>query len=159
MADLRMNYISLKPGTKYQIEVSGEKIGAADNLQQSLAPKQRSCKFYSETEDSTVFQKYTSQNCLFECKMKRAFEFCGCVPWNYPPFDARDGLTPVCDSFGNECFDNFMTDNKHSKLDFCNCLPNCQEFLYSYLINEQPISLTEYCYLGTYQQLTEKYQV
>ena len=51
----------------------------------SYKPEQKKCASKHDIE-LDVFQDYTRQNCLFECKAKSIFKKCGCLPYHYPEF-------------------------------------------------------------------------
>ena len=49
-----------------------------------LDENQRNCRLNDENSDLDIFNKYTQEGCLFECKLKIAAAKCGCIPWSYP---------------------------------------------------------------------------
>ncbi len=57
-----------------------------------MEPARRGCMFpsYSNANSSSVlFRSYSNANCLFECKEMLARSECGCVPWDFPRWDAQ----------------------------------------------------------------------
>ena len=80
--------------------------------------------------------------------MKAAFHHCGCVPWNYPPYEFEpQTLTPVCDTYGNYCFDQFLIKQVGKSMSHCKCLPNCNEVSYSYSMKEEKLNIQDYCFI------------
>ena len=151
LPDLRQSYISLPAGFHYTIKVSAEISSSNQEIADSLFPEERYCRFAEESEKSVMFERYDKTNCIFECQMKKAYDKCGCVPWNYPPFqkpnkDGSDSLTPVCDTFGNACFDKFLTEQVGKSIAHCECLPNCNGISYSYTMKKEKLNVDNYCF-------------
>lgn len=61
----------------------------------------RRCYFKAERK-LEFFKSYSQSNCLLECRSKRMYKKCGCVPWNWPK---RDYWT-FCDLNQAECVQN-----------------------------------------------------
>ena len=83
---------------------------------------------------------------MFECKLKRAYEACGCIPWNYPHFVDKkaEGLTDLCDYVGNSCFEQKM-DEFVDKVIECSCLSDCNRISYSVSISIQKLLSDDHC--------------
>lgn len=93
---------------------------------------ERKCRFDHEIDNFQLFDVYSEENCIFECKFKRSRSTCGCTPW----YIEIDGTTPVCDLFGNKCFEQ-MSLKTNDELDFshpdspaCDCFPACRSLKY-----------------------------
>ena len=55
-----------------------------DESGKALEENQRNCRLTEDTSGLDIFNKYTQEACLFECKLKIASNNCGCSPWSYP---------------------------------------------------------------------------
>ena len=75
-----------------------------------LPIEKRGCRFSDESEILSSFKLYSKINCLLDCKMKIAESFCGCRPWDYPnPTDeSKSTGPPICDYYGNSCFNSIL---------------------------------------------------
>mgnify|MGYP001798786869 CR=1 FL=1 len=86
---------------------------------------------------------YTNINCQFECAVKQAARFCGCVPWDFPDPGTEFGENhPVCDMMGNFCFDSSL-DN--TTLSDCDCLPDCEIVKYSHSLTAEKVDKEAKC--------------
>lgn len=55
---------------------------------------------YDDTEIKlNVMKRYSFINCMVECRRLISFQFCGCVPFNYP----RNGSLPTCSAVKQRC--------------------------------------------------------
>ena len=82
-ANLRSNVFSIPLGYSTTVYVT-PKASETDDSARELTELQRGCRLQEKTEDLDIFNIYTQEACLFECKMKQAVRECGCIPWNYP---------------------------------------------------------------------------
>ena len=82
-ANLRSNVFSIPLGHSTTVYVT-PKAQQIDSSAKELTEMQRGCRLSEKTEKLDVFNIYTQEACLFECKMKQAVKRCGCFPWNYP---------------------------------------------------------------------------
>ena len=99
----------IRPGHVVNIKVTAELIKSQPGVL-SVAPENRKCLFSAEKHRNTaMFQVYTHENCLFGCKIRKASEACGCVPWNYP---SPDG-TSICNFLGQSCFEQVLDEVKY----------------------------------------------
>ncbi len=54
---------------------------------------------------SSIYQRYTRQTCVLECKLRLAHASCNCTPWDLPKAVAgTGGKISVCDHQGTSCF-------------------------------------------------------
>ena len=89
--DFTGEVVEVFPGFHTSVLVTPKKIDARRNLE-SMEPARRGCMFpsYSNANSSSVlFRSYANANCLFECKVMLARSECGCVPWDFPRWDAQ----------------------------------------------------------------------
>ena len=88
-----------------------------------------------------MFNMYTKEGCLFECRLMNAFYYSGCIPWDYPippTLEGGSNTTKICDSSIKENesisesdltkFYNYMSNEESIRN--CNCKPNCQEVVF-----------------------------
>ena len=60
--------------TAREIDESGKK----------LTEEQRNCRLTKDVKDLKIFNYYTKEACIYECKLGIALKKCGCLPWSYP---------------------------------------------------------------------------
>lgn len=82
-ANLRSNAFSIPLGHSTTVYIT-PKARRIDDSAKELTEMQRGCRLSQKAEDLNIFNIYTKEACLFECKMKLALKKCGCSPWNYP---------------------------------------------------------------------------
>ena len=93
----------------------------------------RKCKFGEENISLLTFKTYSQQACLLECRTMKAFEKCGCIPWNYPQVKGNK----TCSGFQTQhCFQD--TFNHFNKLE-CECPLECNRVKYTYWVDAQKI--------------------
>ena len=83
-----------------------------------------------------LFTSYSEKNCLVQCGMERVRQFCGCQPWNIPPFEGET-LKEVCGQAGAACY--FGNIENPSMYQGCGCQPGCQSIFYSTGVNIQTL--------------------
>ena len=101
-------------------------------LEEKYSINKRKCRFDQEVDNLKLFDTYSQDNCLFECKLELSTAACGCTPW----YIATNGTKPICDLFGNKCFEH-MSLKTNDELDFsrpdnppCGCFPACRSIKY-----------------------------
>ncbi|XP_059083937.1 uncharacterized protein LOC131881173 [Tigriopus californicus] len=141
LADLRNDYIKVKPGFEYQVLITPQVHTAEESLR-SMSLEKRKCQFQDESSDSLLFKSYSQTNCQLECRLKFAVEQCDCLPWNYPHMVLDGQLTKLCDYRGNYCVENIL----HRSITWqeCPCYPPCETITYTFSMNiktmERPCS-------------------
>ena len=83
-ANLRSNSFKIPLGysTKFYITPKAREIDASGK---ELPEEQRGCRLTEDNHDLDLFQVYTKEGCIMECKTRQAAKRCGCFPWNYLP--------------------------------------------------------------------------
>ena len=56
-----------------------------DESGEELLEEQRQCRLLNDINGLKIFNKYSKEACLFECKVEIAMDRCDCLPWDYPP--------------------------------------------------------------------------
>ena len=90
-ANLRSNSFELPLGHTTTVYIT-PRAREIDDSGKELEENQRNCRLTEDNSELGIFNKYTQEACLFECKVKFAEKKCGCTPWNYP-------MTSVSDQF------------------------------------------------------------
>ena len=119
--------LSCLAAAQFWLQFSAKKITMNERLK-TFGSAERKCRFVNENEGLKLFTNYSQGNCLFECKLEMARDLCGCIPWF-----VGNTVDPVCDLFGNKCFEQ-ATLKIIENIDFndkdhlpCNCLPDCNK--------------------------------
>ena len=126
--DANSNGQEIVPGFLLKWRVNAMEIKSGEGIQDKPIEK-RKCRFAEEAENLRLFRSYSQTACTFECRVRNAFEYCQCYPWNMPaePNNTRHVL---CDVFGNYCFKHIM--NKKDTWHACeDCLPTCDQIEFS----------------------------
>ena len=100
-----------------------------------------------------MFSAYSHKGCQFECKLTKAFNTIGCIPWDYPvPPSIVKGQgeeVRICNAGpgGNLLkFEAFMDGAESVR--GCKCQPDCEEIAF-----ETQVSTTFHFSLGNYVML------
>ena len=64
------------------IQMDAQRV-TTDNSVRHLSPMVRNCYFTDEF-DLKIYANYSYDNCIHECKLMKAYEKYGCLPWNQP---------------------------------------------------------------------------
>ena len=89
-----------------------------------------------------VFSYLLRPNCITECYLKHASEFCNCAPWDYPVPD--DFKWPICDFYGSSCFTSYI-ENGLAEQCRADCLPGCNEIKYTVSSERELIDWNTLC--------------
>ena len=132
--------MSLKPGNEYVIELYPYGQVSTDGIM-DVPLEKRKCRLDHETFKDSSHPVYTKDNCLYDCRTKKAYETCKCVPWDFAN-KIREG--EECDIFGRTCFFNVMEDLTHKVDESCShCIDECDWIKYRRkIIEDSEISLT-----------------
>ncbi len=112
-----------------------------------------------DVDPSSIYQRYTRQTCVLECKLRLAHASCNCTPWDLPKAVAGPGgKISVCDHQGTSCFQvwSSMYDvalfmqsilfqeamNERSK---CDCPADCDMVSYAVQVEEGPLDAGALC--------------
>ena len=141
----RSNYILLSPGMRHIVTVSASVSNATkDTIRIPL--EIRKCLHPEETSGLQLFKTYSKSACLVECNLKKAYNICGCLPWNYLHFNQPDsgaGITELCDMEGNHCVEKVM--EKFENDLSCSCWPSCVEISYTHTLISSPLEGKSFC--------------
>ena len=88
-----------------------------------------------------MFKNYTYEGCIFECRLKNAFEAVGCIPWDYPilpSFEEQGNEIRICNSSREENKSISESDlakfvaymNSEYSISNCSCFSDCEEESY-----------------------------
>ena len=141
----------------FSIVVTPRVLESNDDVR-SLLISDRHCKFSDETDDSSLFQIYSHNGCLFECLWRQAQELCDCIPWKYPQLGDE---TQICDFVGNVCFRDIL--NEGARVLNCSCPVDCSKISYDYYIVKEELKPQVECsntaHNGFLIEYLSKYQV
>ena len=113
------NGILLEPGHQHYLSLSSQ-IYMATGIER-LKPEDRHC-FFPHEGNLDFYEKYTFQNCRFECGIKIVEESLKCIPWYLP----QGQNSTMCDPWRAREFSQKLG-KIHSDRDLCrNCLPDCE---------------------------------
>ncbi len=146
--DLRGSVIEIQPGYMTTVMITPQQIQTSEDAL-SLNPLVRNCKFKQETEHLKLFKEYSQSACLLECQLKIAYDYCQCIPWNYPQF--QSGM-PVCHAFGMFCFEQTLQNYNLNCTE--DCLDDCSITRYSYSVSAIKIADDP----GFVEQIVQQFQ-
>ena len=112
-------------GYKVTFSVQAMEIVPSEDLR-DISIESRKCRFYDEIEGLELFKTYSKPACEFEFRLKKAKDFCQCVPW-YIPSQSKLRYT-ICDFYGNYCFNQIMNGYQKS---INECLPSCHQIKFT----------------------------
>ena len=101
--------ITLKPGHEYVIELYPYGQVSANGII-DVPLEKRQCRMNHETFEDSSHPIYTKDNCLYDCHVKKAYQVCKCVPWDFAN-KIMEGKE--CDIFGRTCFFNKIENLTH----------------------------------------------
>ncbi|CAK1552749.1 unnamed protein product [Leptosia nina] len=92
-----------------------------------IDPINRGCVFHDEVKLEHT-DRFSTETCRTECRMKSYLNYCGCVPYKYPKEPASSRF---CDFKDLECLNHFRA--KGSRLERCDplCYFECRDQRYS----------------------------
>ncbi|XP_073976028.1 sodium channel protein Nach-like isoform X2 [Rhodnius prolixus] len=133
--DVALSSMVAKNNSFKELEIQALNIYSTEATLQ-LSIKQRKCR---RPEESNLLLSpiYTYNMCRMECRMKKCWELCGCVPYFYRPLENFK----ICDIKGMKCLSKHkellvkLRDPKTEKKIKCDCLPQCDEI--NYLIDSE----------------------
>ncbi len=131
------------PGHNNLISLSASKIDAAADLQ-NLNIADRRCRFEEESENMTIHNSYSYNNCMFECGLLNTKEYFYCTPWYFP--SSEDNIT-LCDPWQSIDFLKYMVTNITDEL--CSyCVPDCSTTIYQPTVMAVPFRPCDSSNLG-----------
>jgi len=110
----------------------------------SMPPEKKGCIMTKEAKENSfeLFEDYSWSQCHLECMVKIARKTCDCTPWEYPSETDDD---PLCDLFGNYCFDIIMGNASLLSAECQHCIPNCDNIHYEVEETAKPIDAAGEC--------------
>ena len=100
-----LGFILLTPGHEYTITITPLGQRSIQSFR-DLPNYRRKCKLEDELEENSIFKIYTMDNCMYECEVAKAYDFCQCIPWDF--LHALKSNSSECDVFGRTCFYNVI---------------------------------------------------
>ena len=98
----------------------------------------RNCQLNDELNENSRFKIYSKANCMYECEVGKAYEFCQCIPWDYFHELKSNGTAPECDVFGRTCFDKAMSTIAKEKMPCEHCIEECDVMnFYTKILSEK----------------------
>ncbi len=98
------------------------RVTVTDEAVRRMDRAERDCQLPEESGNLTLFRRYSFSHCAFECRMRRAREASGCVPWAYPRTEDARGL-PICHRAAEWRF--YAAANRPVLASECSCLHDC----------------------------------
>ena len=86
-ANLRSNSFSVPLGYSTIVYIT-PKVRTLDASALDLSESERGCRLTNDASALKIFKIYSKESCLLECKIEKAYNKCGCFPWNYPIMEA-----------------------------------------------------------------------
>ena len=139
--DQRRNTIRLLPGYQITIKTIPQLVGATDQFKE-MDVTTRNCKLPGEIEGLKLINTYSKVGCELECAINKAIEICHCLPWY---FTNNFTGTPMCDSFGGNCFEEILTNEANYKKCSKWCIEDCSGMPMTVVTSYVPINLNEAC--------------
>jgi len=125
---IEMNVLHLHAGMTYNVAIDAQKLASKPEIE-DMEEKKGRCR--KETSSNLkFFQRYSQVACLFECRLQRAFEECGCAPWDYPQTGPP---WSICNFTGRKCFETNM--ERAISATSCGCLPTCSSLTYDFKVS------------------------
>ena len=81
-ANIRSKSFNIPLGQSSRVYIF-PKATRIDESGKALTEDQRECRLSEDNKDLDIFNIYTQEGCIQECKIRQAFEACGCIPWDY----------------------------------------------------------------------------
>ena len=82
-ANLRSKSFSIPLGYSTIVYITPQ-VRTIDESALDLTESERGCRLKNDANALKIFKIYSKESCLLECKIKKAYNKCGCFPWNYP---------------------------------------------------------------------------
>ena len=114
-------------------------------------------------------QVYSEPNCALECAWMRAKETCECVPWYLKSEGVENSVIPICEMYGNACFQTVVENRCEPTMSIagilsrkrwnriksryetinaeeeCGCMPDCANVNYDIEVTTTEKRFGSYC--------------
>ena len=81
-ANIRSNSFKIPLGHSTNVYIT-PKARQIDESGENLLEDQRGCRMNEDNKALDIFQVYTYEACMLECKIRQSYQRCGCFPWDY----------------------------------------------------------------------------
>ena len=109
----------LQPGHEHFLSLSSQ-VFSSTGIRR-LHPKDRHC-YFSDEGYLEFYDKYTFQNCRFECGIKLAEKKVQCTPWYLP--QGKNSI--ICDPWRTRDFLDALNSVHTNQSNCKDCLPDCE---------------------------------
>ncbi len=140
LPDLINEPIEIYPGNTYDVLITPSVTQIEDEVKK-MNPYSKNCISALNENHLKMFRNYSKSACMLECKLTRAAEACGCIPWDYPRIN---DTVPICHFYTKLCFREEMA--KGVTPSECSCLNDCDSVSYTRDIIVKPSQKRDYCY-------------
>ena len=127
--DMGTRSLSLQPGFEYevQVSVSGQ---MTTPVFEELSIDDRDCRLPYEIQKDSLQKWYTHGKCKYDCHVKKAYDVCQCIPWDF--IGKIDDDIMECDIFGRTCFFHAIEQSIHDPEDICarSCEKECHKMTF-----------------------------
>ncbi|CAH2106872.1 unnamed protein product [Euphydryas editha] len=132
--EITLSYKYVVMGQSLDIKVE-PMIFQSDDAVRKISPKTRNCVFHDELSLQHT-DRFSTETCKIECKMKNYVEKCGCVPYKYP----KDITSRICDFEDLKCLNNLRAQTIEWDTE-CTpvCYIECQDKKYSITSDVMPL--------------------
>ena len=117
----RTSSIEVSPGFVTDILVTPS-LHCMEPMAEGVSEEKRDCRLNWKNGGHNLTKYYSQSGCTFECGLREATKYCGCVAWDYPQLGSEN-VHRVCDYFGKLCFEDTMS-KTHKKCQNI-CLQEC----------------------------------
>ncbi len=112
---------------RYKITVKPSVITTDEKQLLDYPEDKTKCRFSSQTKNSSIFSSYSRSGCLYECKLRQAYDRIGCVPWDYPQPNP-DNISHCHDR--GFYYSHFHKSYESASTVDCDCPPDCNSIAY-----------------------------
>ena len=138
LPDLSRHSLRVLPGHTYTVTVTPS-MNEVNGKMRKKDMEGLQC-FSGQSSDLALFKEYSQSACLLECRLRRAYQACGCVSWRYPNLVPGALVCPTILDLGGKfspgCFEQHMTGSKVKGED-CSCPMDCNVVHYNYNVDSQ----------------------
>ena len=133
---LKHNYL-LKPGFSYTFRILASQVTTTARFD-SMDFSVRGCALPDEISSSSIFKKYSRDNCEYECAIAKARESSHCLPWSIPRL-VNDSIR-FCNSSESAAFQETLFSVASS--DCSDCPSDCQATTFTVFETKVPLDVS-----------------
>ncbi len=124
------------PGMHTKVVVTPRVTMTDEALSQADVSKKKCFSTQYDSNPLILFNHYSQENCIFECRLKYAKNHSGCTPWGLPMFSKAE---TVCYTESEATVLATLQNTDPSIIDCSHCIDDCDKVDYEFMVSATPL--------------------